>query len=101
MPCVMGSCSRMLCLIRLCALLLPATVATPSPADEIQRVKLIYPQIAEDEGVGFDLATSNQGGGGTGLISMRERVLAQGGTLEVFSATDTGTSIRVRIPVKF
>ncbi len=53
--------------------------------------------VVEDEGVGFDPAVS--GGGGIGLISMRERVLSHGGKWDIFSAPDAGTSIRVLIPV--
>lgn len=53
--------------------------------------------VIEDEGIGFDTEASS--GGGIGLISMRERVLSQGGTWDIFSAPDAGTSIRVSIPV--
>jgi signal transduction histidine kinase len=35
-----------------------------------------------------------------GLLGMRERAIAFGGTAEVTSATDGGTLVRVRIPVE-
>lgn len=57
--------------------------------------------VVEDEGVGFDPDAPNQGSGGIGLISMSERVLALGGTWEVFSEPDSGTTISAKIPVEF
>lgn len=53
--------------------------------------------VIEDEGAGFDPAkpVSERG---IGLVSMRERVLAQGGTWEIYSAPDAGTSIRAWVP---
>jgi PAS domain S-box-containing protein len=49
-----------------------------------------------DDGVGFDPGASFPGH--LGLESMRERAARVGGALEVRSAPEEGTSIRVRIP---
>lgn len=56
--------------------------------------------MIEDDGRGFEPTTARQheGGGGLGLISMRERAALVGGHLEIESGPDRGTSIRVRIP---
>ncbi len=56
--------------------------------------------IMEDDGVGFDwqrqlVADDN----GLGLIGMRERAALVGGTIEIESQPDDGTTIVVRIPV--
>jgi two-component system sensor histidine kinase UhpB len=50
----------------------------------------------EDNGGGFD-AAGTAGRGGFGLMGMRERALAVGGTLAVES-TDRGTHVRLSIP---
>jgi signal transduction histidine kinase len=50
-----------------------------------------------DNGVGFDV--SAEWGKGLGLISMRERLDAIGGTLEIQSARGVGTRLDVRAPV--
>ena len=49
-----------------------------------------------DDGVGFD--PSGAFPGHLGLRSMRERVAALGGTLEIDSAPGRGTRVRARIP---
>jgi signal transduction histidine kinase len=48
-----------------------------------------------DDGCGFEPGT---GGDGIGLVSMRDRVGAVGGRLEVRSASGAGTSIRGTVP---
>lgn len=50
-----------------------------------------------DNGRGFDV--SRRAHGHYGIAGMEERVRALGGTLEVRSATEEGTTIRVTIPV--
>src|SRR5215469_11170293 len=50
-----------------------------------------------DEGVGFDAATTN--GGGLGLVSMAERIHQVDGTFTVDSQPNAGTRIRARVPV--
>jgi two-component system, NarL family, sensor kinase len=53
-----------------------------------------------DDGVGFDLATTRVPGvtGGFGLVGLRERVALLGGTLQLDSAPDEGTCVRVAVP---
>jgi signal transduction histidine kinase len=57
--------------------------------------------VVHDDGVGFDGATafsSTSRKRGLGLIGMRERVLAVGGTLEIDSELNRGTDLTVKIP---
>jgi signal transduction histidine kinase len=49
-----------------------------------------------DDGVGFDPTTAARG---AGLTNMRDRLEALGGTFEIHSAPDRGTTLRGRIPV--
>jgi signal transduction histidine kinase len=52
-----------------------------------------------DDGCGFDTsAPPRRPGGGFGLISMRERAEAAGGTLAVSSAAGHGTTVEVVVP---
>jgi signal transduction histidine kinase len=52
-----------------------------------------------DDGCGFDpVAPPRRPGGGFGLISMRERAEAAGGTLAVSSAAGRGTTVEVVVP---
>jgi PAS domain S-box-containing protein len=56
----------------------------------------------KDDGVGFDPnhhPGTRKGGGGLGLLSMRERATYAGGTLKVKSAPHAGTEIVVLIPL--
>jgi PAS domain S-box-containing protein len=48
-----------------------------------------------DDGKGFDPAQDNDG---HGLVSMRERSQAMGGTLEMASADGEGTTVTLRVP---
>jgi signal transduction histidine kinase len=51
-----------------------------------------------DDGTGFDVdAVSRKG---LGLISMRERVLALGGTIDIRSTLGAGTSLELRVPIE-
>jgi signal transduction histidine kinase len=54
----------------------------------------------EDDGVGFDPKGDRLGKVGYGLITMRERAEAVGGTLETSPATQRGARITVKVPVK-
>ena len=65
-------------------------------------VRLIYEQGCLrlevcDNGIGFDAMAAFPGH--LGLRSMRERAVSVGGTLEIISAPDCGTQIRVYIPL--
>jgi signal transduction histidine kinase len=53
-----------------------------------------------DDGEGFDSRQSRaaQGQNGLGLIAMRERVTAIGGTMQIESRTGFGTEISIRLP---
>ena len=51
-----------------------------------------------DDGAGFDPDAPRSADGGFGLVSMRERVEALGGTLALDSTPGTGTSIEVVLP---
>ena len=51
----------------------------------------------EDDGVGFDVDAA--WGKGLGLISMRERVQAMGGTFEIQSTANGGTRVSVSVPL--
>jgi signal transduction histidine kinase len=51
----------------------------------------------EDDGIGFDPA--NQGQGGLGLLSMRERLRLVGGSIRIDSAPSQGTSVKVLVPI--
>jgi signal transduction histidine kinase len=58
-----------------------------------------------DDGVGFDpavvlpAAAAREDGSGTGLKSLRERLLALGGSLDVESAPGEGTVVAIRLPL--
>lgn len=49
-----------------------------------------------DDGNGFDLASEEEGGG---LLGMRERVAALGGSLEIRTGIDEGTGICAALPL--
>jgi signal transduction histidine kinase len=53
-----------------------------------------------DDGVGFDVVTvlSRKQRGGLGLIGIRERLNAVGGTLQIHSELHWGTELRIEIP---
>jgi signal transduction histidine kinase len=53
--------------------------------------------LIEDDGRGFDPSSSRPGH--FGLQSMRERAIAVGGMLTLYSAVGAGTQLRVSIPV--
>jgi signal transduction histidine kinase len=48
-----------------------------------------------DDGVGFDPSNET---GGLGLESMRQRVRAMGGLIDISSSPNSGTRIEVRVP---
>ena len=55
--------------------------------------------IVEDDGKGFDPDAAAAGGGGIGLVNMRERASLVGGTLEIETVPGAGSTIFVRVPV--
>lgn len=58
--------------------------------------------LIKDDGTGFDVTTyeTRRGQKGLGLVGMRERLNALGGTLQVRSEPAHGTSLLVTIPVE-
>ena len=55
----------------------------------------------EDDGHGFDpagVAVPGPSGRGLGLLGMRERLSMVGGSVEVFSSSDAGTRVVLRVP---
>jgi signal transduction histidine kinase len=58
--------------------------------------------LIRDDGVGFDGPTvlSGKERSGLGLVGIRERLHAVGGTLQVVSAVGVGTELFVKIPVE-
>lgn len=50
-----------------------------------------------DDGVGFD--TSEQKAGSYGLMNIRERVAAVGGTIKIISFKGQGTSVEIKVPL--
>jgi two-component system sensor histidine kinase UhpB len=58
--------------------------------------------LVHDDGIGFDAASvlSCTTRGGLGLIGIRERLNAVGGTSQINSAAGRGTTLLVRIPVE-
>ena len=55
-----------------------------------------------DDGMGFDSAVllGGSGGGGLGLVGIRERLSALGGTLQVISAPGQGADLVITIPTE-
>jgi signal transduction histidine kinase len=53
--------------------------------------------VVQDDGTGFDVASRAQGG--LGLLGMQERVAELDGHLNIASAPDKGTTIRVELPI--
>jgi signal transduction histidine kinase len=58
--------------------------------------------IVEDDGIGFDLdETERMSEKGLGLLGIKERALLVGGSAEIESSIEHGTTIYVRIPLQF
>ena len=53
-----------------------------------------------DDGQGFDIAKTRQGGKGLGLVNISERVRIAGGTLTLVTECGKGTQVRVCLPVR-
>jgi len=57
--------------------------------------------IIEDDGVGFELDEKERlNGKGLGLLGIKERALLVGGSAEIESSIENGTTIYVRIPLR-
>ena len=55
--------------------------------------------LIEDPGIGFDPTRISPGASHLGLTSMRERVQALGGTLEIESQARAGTRVKAQVPL--
>jgi signal transduction histidine kinase len=57
--------------------------------------------IIEDDGCGIESSATTAGGSplGLGLISIHERVMGFGGTVEITGRADEGTRLRVELPI--
>lgn len=66
---------------------------------DLQRADGRLTLTVRDFGLGFDPAHPDIAGGGLGLVGMRERAEATGGTLTVESAPGQGTVVSVSVPV--
>jgi signal transduction histidine kinase len=85
-----------------------ANVLRHSKARQVSVV--LHPQahsvslIVEDDGQGFDVRkifSRSRSEGEMGLIGMQERVRLAGGSMEIESKANSGTSVYVRIPVDY
>ncbi|HEV7844360.1 MAG TPA: PAS domain S-box protein, partial [Pyrinomonadaceae bacterium] len=55
--------------------------------------------IVEDDGVGFEMSDEALSEKGLGLLGMRERAVLIGGTLEIESTPNQGTTVYARVPL--
>jgi len=54
--------------------------------------------VVIDDGQGFDVEAMRRGSEGLGLVSMEERARIVGGSVDIVSGSDRGTTVRVRCP---
>jgi signal transduction histidine kinase len=64
----------------------------------IARLATAVELAVTDDGQGFDVEAMRRGSEGLGLVSMEERARNVGGFVDVISAPDRGTTVRVRCP---
>lgn len=57
--------------------------------------------IIEDDGAGFNVEDKDNRNKGIGLIGMHERAALVGGTVEIESVIEKGTTVFVRVPADF
>jgi signal transduction histidine kinase len=69
---------------------------------QLTRVEKHLHCLVHDDGIGFDAPSvlSCAARGGLGLIGIRERLNAVGGTLQIDSAAGRGTKLLIKIPVE-
>ena len=65
----------------------------------IEKQKNSVVLIIEDNGRGFDINEKYNRNKGIGLIGMQERAALIGGTLEIETSQDQGTTVFVRVPI--
>jgi len=66
---------------------------------ELDRTPEVLHLVVRDDGIGFDVATAQQGAS-LGLLGMRERVALVGGELDCKSAPGRGTEVHAFFPVQ-
>jgi signal transduction histidine kinase len=68
---------------------------------QVRRIGRVLCCSIQDDGTGFDVRAvqSDRRRGGLGLIGMRERLTAIGGTFSVDSAPGQGTKLLIRVPM--
>lgn len=71
----------------------PASVAV-----EVKQENRLLELVVADDGCGLPPDVWTRRGGGFGLVGIRERVLAAGGTVDFDSAPGQGTRVTVRVP---
>jgi len=78
------------------------TPSATSVSVVIDRAEAVVRLTIEDNGAGFDIATTEpvNGRGGLGLAGMRERISLVGGELQIESSPGSGTTIFARIPAR-
>ena len=76
--------------------------ASPSRIEiELHKHGAVLDLTISDDGLGFDFSTARQKaleGSSLGLLNMEERASLAGGQMEIVSAPNQGTTIRVRFP---
>jgi len=66
---------------------------------QLRVIENMLTMIIQDDGKGFDPEDSGEKQG-LGLLSMRERVRLEQGTVQVMAKPGEGTRIEVRVPLK-
>jgi PAS domain S-box-containing protein len=74
----------------------------PAAKASLRRIDDHLEVLVEDRGVGFDAKApmDRPSAGGFGLFSVREQITGLGGTLNIDSAPEQGTRVRVRVPLR-
>jgi PAS domain S-box-containing protein len=67
---------------------------------ELDRAPEVLHLVVRDDGIGFDVATTQQGAS-LGVLGMRERVTLLGGELDCKSAPGRGTEVHAFFPLRF
>ena len=64
----------------------------------IARLDDAVEMVVTDDGQGFDVEAMRLGSEGLGLVSMEERARIVGGSVDIVSSSERGTTVRVRCP---
>jgi signal transduction histidine kinase len=68
----------------------------------VRHIENSFELLVEDDGCGFDMNGNTRSGqrGGDGLRNIRERARIHGGEVQIHSAPDSGTHVRLTLPVQ-